>query len=85
MFLDADQGRSYVSEVVSMAGSARTERAPRATGVSADRTAVGSGALVPSQRWSVSRKRDVVSRLLPNESFDAISREVGVEAYRLKA
>ena len=57
----------------------------RATGVSADGAAVGSGALAPGQRWSASRKRDVVLRLLRGESLDAVSREVGLEVYRLEA
>ena len=56
-----------------------------ATGVGADGAAVGSGALAPGQRWSASRKRDVVLRLLRGESLDAVSREVGVEVYRLEA
>ena len=47
--------------------------------------AVGAGALAPGQRWSASRKRDVVLRLLRGESLDAVSREVGVELYRLEA
>ena len=47
--------------------------------------AVGSGALAPGQRWSASRKRDVVLRLLRGESLDAVSREVGLEVYRLEA
>ena len=34
------------------AGSARTEGARTATGVSADGAAVGSGVLAPGQRWS---------------------------------
>ena len=42
----------------------KAEGARRATGVSADGAAVGSGALAPGQRWSASRKRDVVLRLL---------------------
>ena len=46
--------------------------------------AVGLGALVPGQRWSASRKRDVVLRLLRGESLDTVSREVGVEVYRLE-
>ena len=46
---------------------------------------VGAGALAPGQRWSASRKRDVVLRLLRGESLDAVSREVGVEVYRLEA
>ncbi len=47
--------------------------------------AVWLGALAPGQRWSASRKRDVVLRLLRGESLDAVSREVGVEVYRLEA
>ena len=39
------------SRRVKGAGSARTEGARRATGVGADGAAVGSGALVPGQRW----------------------------------
>ena len=67
------------------AGSARTEGARRATGVGADPAAVGAGGLAPGQRWSASRKRDVVVRLLRGESLDTVSREVGVELYRLEA
>ena len=66
-------------------GSARTEGARRATGVRADAAAGGAGALAPGQRWSASRKRDVVLRLLRGESLDAVLREVGVELYRLEA
>ena len=66
-------------------GSARTEGARRATGVRADAAAAGAGGLAPGQRWSASRKRDVVLRLLRGESLDAVSREVGVELYRLEA
>lgn len=46
--------------------------------------AAGAAALGPGQRWSASRKRDVVLRLLRGESLDAVSREVGVEIYRLE-
>ncbi len=64
--------------------SAPTEGARRATGVCADGTAAGAGALAPGQRWSAGRKRDVVLRLLRGESLDALSRELGVEIYRLE-
>ena len=70
---------------VKRAGSARTEGARRATGVGADGVAVGAGALAPGQRWSASRKRDVVLRLLRGESLEMVSREVGLELYRLEA
>ena len=39
----------------------------------------------PWRRWSASRKRDVVLRLLRGESLDTVSRAVGVELYRLEA
>ena len=72
-------------ERVQGAGSARTEGARRASGVGADGAAVGAGALAPGQRWSASRKRDVVLRLLRGESLEMVSREVGLELYRLEA
>ena len=50
-----------------------------------DGAAAGAGALAPGQRWSASRKRDVVLRLLRGESLEALSREAGVEIYRLEA
>ena len=76
-------------DVVQAEGSARTEGARRATGVPADGAAAGAGSLAPGQRWSTSRKRDVVLRLLRGESLEALSREAGVAegghvlAYRL--
>ena len=36
------------------------------------------------QRWSAARKREVVLRLLRGESLDAVSREIGIESYRLE-
>ena len=72
-------------DVVQAEGSARTEGARRATGVRADGAAAGAGSLAPGQRWSASRKRDVVLRLLRGESREALSREVGVEIDRLEA
>ena len=69
------------SKRVQGAGSARTEGARRASGVGADGAAVGAGALAPGQRWSTSRKRDVVVRLLRGEplaaELDAAKRHIG--------
>ena len=42
------------------------------------------GPLAPGQRWSVVRKREVSLRLLRGESAEALSRELGVEIYRLE-
>ena len=63
---------------------AEGEGARRATGVPADGAAAGAGSLAPG-RWSAGRKRDVVLRLLRGESLEALSREAGVEIYRLEA
>lgn len=38
----------------------------------------------PPRRWSARRKSEVVLRLLRGEPLDAVSRELGVEVYRLE-
>ena len=83
--MSKEVGGMVGSKRVKGAVSARTEGARRASGVGADGAAVGAGALAPGQRWSASRKRDVVLRLLRGESLDTVSRAVGVELYRLEA
>ena len=42
-----------------------------------------SAPLALSQRWTAARKREVVLRLLRGESLETLSRELGVEPYRL--
>jgi len=42
-----------------------------------------AGPLAPGQRWSRSRKREVVLRLLRGESVEALSRELALPSYRL--
>lgn len=71
-------------EVVSAhEGSGGAEGGRRPTGVPPE-TAVVGGPLGPGQRWSVSRKREVVLRMLRGESAERLSRELGVEVYRLE-
>lgn len=43
-----------------------------------------TGAAPESKRWSANRKKEVVLRMMRGESVDALSREVGVEIYRLE-
>ena len=45
--------------------------------------APGAGPSIP-QRWSAQKKRDAVLRLLRGEPTDTLSRELGVEMYRLE-
>jgi len=42
------------------------------------------GPLAIGQRWSVSRKREVVFRLLRGEAAEDLSRELGVPLYKLE-
>jgi hypothetical protein len=41
------------------------------------------GPLVPGQRWSAARKREVVLRLLHGESAELLSRELGLPIFKL--
>jgi transposase len=58
------------------------DRGPGAT--SGTPLATVAGPLAPGQRWSAARKRDVTLRLLRGESVEVLSRELGVEMYRLE-
>ena len=49
-----------------------------------DNGAAASGRLAIGQRWSVSRKREVVLRLLRGEAAEDLSRELGVPLYKLE-
>lgn len=64
-------------------GDGGTQGGRRPTGVPPVETGL-TGPLAPKGRWSAGRKREVVLRLLHGESMDAVSREVGVEIYRLE-
>lgn len=59
-----------------------TEGGRRPTGVSPGE--IGVGPLGQGQRWTAARKREVVLRLLRGEPLDLLSRELGVELYRLE-
>ena len=63
------------------AGAMEEGRRPTGVGPAGGAT---RGGLAPGQRWSVARKRDVVLRLLRGESVEGLSRELGVEIYRLE-
>jgi|TARA_Y100000294_G_C8529285_1_gene326252 hypothetical protein len=43
------------------------------------------GSLERGQRWTVRRKQEAVLRLVRGESVELLSRELGVEMYRLEA
>lgn len=53
-----------------------------ASDVSTSRSTV-VGPLAPGQRWTVTQKREIVLRIFHGESLDNLSRELGVEIYRL--
>jgi transposase len=46
---------------------------------------MGKGIAAPDmRRWSANRKQEVVLRLMRGEPIDALSRELGIEIYRLE-
>ena len=73
--------REELKEIEAEAGATQGGRRP--TGV-APAAAELTGGLAPGQRWSAARKREVVLRMLRGESVEALSRELGVEIYRLE-
>jgi transposase len=72
--VDGDQVRGEVSP-------GGTEGGRRPTGVPPGQ---GVGSLAQGQRWTAPRKREVVLRILRGESLELLSRELGVELYRLE-
>jgi hypothetical protein len=77
-------GRRRKKGAVKVIGVSATEGARRASAVVDTAAAEGGGPLGPGQRWSARRKREVVLRMLRGESLEALSRELGVEIYRLE-
>ena len=59
-----------------------TEGGRRPTGVPPGE--VGVKTLIQGQRWTAPRKREVVLRIFRGEPLDLLSRELGVELYRLE-
>ena len=43
-----------------------------------------TGAVPEIKRWSANRKKEAVLRLMRGEPVDALSRELGIEIYRLE-
>jgi transposase len=72
---DGDQAKVDVSP-----GGTEGDRRP--TGVPPGEA--GERALAQGQRWTAPRKREVVLRIFRGEPLDLLSRELGVELYRLE-
>jgi transposase len=72
---ESEQGRGEV-------GPGGTEGGRRPTGVPPGQG--GAGPLVQGQRWTAPRKREVVLRILRGEPMELLSRELGIELYRLE-
>jgi hypothetical protein len=66
------------NEKGAMGGEERGRRPSGATPIA------GGDQLPPNGRWSVRRKSEVVMRMFAGESIDSLSRELGVEPYRLE-
>ena len=73
--------REETKKVEAEAGG--TQGGCRPTGV-IPATGVVARGLAPGHRWSAARKREVVLRVLRGEPIEALSRELGIEIYRLE-
>lgn len=69
-------------QVMGRGAPGETEGGRRPTGISPGE--IGVGPLGQGQRWTAARKREVVLRLFRGEPLDLLSRELGVELYRLE-
>ena len=65
-------------------GSGVTEEGRSPTGVTPGGGSVISGPLENGQRWTIARKREVAIRVMRGESIEMLSRELGVESYRIQ-
>ena len=65
-------------------GSPEGGRRPTGGDTGGATTTNGGGPLEPGQRWTLARKREVVIRMMRGEAIEALSRELGVESYRLQ-
>ena len=65
-------------------GAVGSEGERRSSTLSMARDEGAVGALAPGQRWSLSRKRDVVLRLMRGEPVEGLSRRLGLPVYKLE-
>src|SRR5512144_2863186 len=65
-------------------GAVGSEGERRSSTLSIARAEGVVGALAPGQRWSLSRKRDVVLRLMQGEPVEGLSRRLGLPVYKLE-
>ena len=65
-------------------GAVGSEGERRSSTLSMARDEGAVGALAPGQRWSLSRKRDVVLRLMQGEPVEGLSRRLGLPVYKLE-
>jgi len=69
------------NEKDAMGGEERGRSPSGATPIAGESQA---GPLLPNGCWSTRRKAEVVLRMFSGESIDSLSRELGVEPYRLE-
>ena len=80
----ADGGRRRTVEENDAHNRSRSDDCGSGASPGTPPVAAAAGPLAPGQRWSAARKREVALRLLRGESVEALSRELGVEVYRLE-
>ena len=77
-----DQSGGVDGPVVSEGGRSPSTLSP-GEGTSAAKDGAALGPLAPGQRWSATRKREVVLRLMRGEAAELLSRELGLPVFKL--
>jgi hypothetical protein len=65
-------------------GAVVSEGERRSSTLSTARDDAAVAALAPGQRWSLSREREVVLRLMQGEPVEGLSRRLGLPVYKLE-
>jgi transposase len=78
-----ERDAAVVGPVVSEGGRSPSTLSP-GQGASAAGSGMTLGPLAPGQRWSATRKREVVLRLMRGEPTELLSRELGLPVFKLE-
>ena len=82
--MDQNDGNDAVDGPGVSAGGRSPSTLTPGQGTPAAKDGAALGPLAPGQRWSATRKREVVLRLMRGEAAELLSRELGLPVFKLE-
>ena len=82
--MDQNDRADAVDGPVVSEGGLRPSTLTTGQGTPAAKDGAALGSLAPGQRWSATRKREVVLRLMRGEAAELLSRELGLPLFKLE-